>query len=234
MAVRSVLIADSNPRLAELLAQLLADDKRFSVVGVCSTAAQALAQAREGRPDLVLVSEWLDGRPSAQLCRALRDAVPQAALLRWSHAPDALRDGQDAADAVLERGMTFQGLVAALQHVRALPRRRPDAQDGSAPEAVASVYRTSTATPVPSGPVVPGADHVDVDVVDGQGSGAELVLTCATCGHRLAVGTEDDGQAVAAVQRFHAEHDGCGTTLHLTSESPPSTPSERTAAAPAG
>jgi DNA-binding NarL/FixJ family response regulator len=186
--VCSVLIADSNARLARVLAELLADEHDFSVLEVCSTPEQALELARVRRPDVALVSERLAGRPGTETCAALRTAVPEATLLLWSHDPARRGSDADAADAVLERGMTFRDLVAVVRRTRA-----------GAPAVTETPVRTVAPAPAPA--------ENDPD--------GHLVLTCESCGLRRPIPTQDMPSAVVEAREFFARHDECATAIDL-------------------
>jgi DNA-binding NarL/FixJ family response regulator len=114
---QSVLLADGNERLADVMAQLLADEPGFRVVGIAHTCEQAVELARQHVPDVVLVSEEVGGVPGVQVCAALRSVVRDATLLMWSH--DVSR-GQvlPPVDGTLERGSSFRELVRSLRKVR--------------------------------------------------------------------------------------------------------------------
>jgi DNA-binding NarL/FixJ family response regulator len=110
-----VLIADNNEKLAAVIAQLLADEPGFHVVDVVSTAAAAVIAAHKNPPAVVLVDRDLHDVPGLSLCSALRAAVPDAVLLLWSHDPHANRDDFVDVDGLVERGMTYRGLVEEMR-----------------------------------------------------------------------------------------------------------------------
>ena len=197
---RTVLIADSNTRLAEVLAQLLADEDGFTVLDVCGTAEQALHRAQEGRPDVVLVSESLQDRRGVEVCTALRHVVPDAIVLLWSHNPAQLDVGGDVADAVMERGMTFRDLVREVRQVR--PARGEDP---------AQVLPAADAAPVAAPEPAPAPNEPD----------DAMVLTCSSCDVRLAIDTRDMTSAVQEARAFFAEHDRCATSIALTDSAAP-------------
>lgn len=114
---QTVLLADGNERLAGVIAQLLADEPGFRVVGVAHSCEQAVDLAREHSPEVVLVSEEVGGMPGLEVCAALRTVVRDATLLMWSH--DVGRDqAVQPVDGVLERGASFRELVRSLRKVR--------------------------------------------------------------------------------------------------------------------
>ena len=114
---QTVLLADGNERLADVMAQLLADEPGFRVVGVAHTCDQAVELARAQSPELVLVSETVGGVPGLQVCAAVRAVAREATLLMWSH--DVGRDHVvRPVDGLLERGSSFRELVRSLRKVR--------------------------------------------------------------------------------------------------------------------
>lgn len=117
----TVVIADANRRLAEIMGQLFDDDHRFDVVGVVATAEAADRVARTRHPDVVLVSQHLDEESGTTACARLRTAAPQAALLLWSHDTRQTAAQAPDVDAILARGMTYRELAQAIRDVSARP-----------------------------------------------------------------------------------------------------------------
>ena len=114
---QTVLLADGNERLADVMAQLLADEPGFRVIGVAHTCDRAVELAAQHSPHVVLVSEEIAGVPGLQVCAALRAVARDATLLLWSH--DVHRDQvAQPVDGVLERGSSFRELVRSLRKVR--------------------------------------------------------------------------------------------------------------------
>ncbi len=130
----TVLIADSHARLAEIMAQLLADEPGFDVLPVVDTASDTLAVVQAHRPDVVLVSERLGADAGVAVCAAVRAATSTTTVLVWSHQPERVEAGQPDVDGVLERGMTFRELVRA---IRAACKRAEAGREDSAPAAPA-------------------------------------------------------------------------------------------------
>jgi len=69
------LIVDDDFRVARIHAALVGQVPGFEVVGVSHTAAEALAVARELRPDLVLLDEYLPDRRGTEVAGELDAAV---------------------------------------------------------------------------------------------------------------------------------------------------------------
>lgn len=129
----TVLIVDGNPRLAHVLGQLLDDDHRFRLVGEVGCVIEALCAAKQQAPDVVLVSEQVDGVGGVALCAALRSAAPDAALLLWRSEPSS--PPPPHVDGLLERGMTYRDLGRAVRdaHRRRVPARVLDLTEQAAP-----------------------------------------------------------------------------------------------------
>ena len=200
---QTVLIADGNERLAQLLGQLLADEPDLALLGVCTSAEPALARAAQGRPDVVLLSERLDGHLTGTVITALREAAPQAAVLLWSHDPDtaAAVEGEDAPDGVLDRGMTFRELIRAVRK--------------ATPVAPAGASRRPRRLWAPD--EAPVAETPPAPAEEGEVEG-HLVLRCESCRVRDDIATADMPVAVDAARAFFAEHADCATSIDLTEQ----------------
>lgn len=128
--MRTVLVADHNRRLGELIGQLLDDDHAFTVVGVVRSAEVAVEKSASTFPDVVLVSEHLDGENGLALCGALRKAAPKAALLLWTADVTAETPERLGADGLVERGMSYRELARAVRKVVRRPPAAVDLRDG--------------------------------------------------------------------------------------------------------
>lgn len=197
MAVRSVLIADSNSRLSQLVAQLLADEPGFRVVGVHGTAEGALRAAGERRPDIVLLSDRLEGRAVAPVVDRLRELAPSAALVMWSNDPTSRDEGRPVADAVVERGMTFRELVRDLRTATERSGQGSPSRAGGAAGATASHDRT------------------DRGLLDDPESAGGLLLNCDSCTVQVRIATDDVAPAVEEARAFFADHSDCDTGIDL-------------------
>lgn len=120
--MKTVLIADGNRRLGALMAELLDDDHRFDVVDVVTTHQAAVEAVLRHDPEVVLVSEVLDGAPGTATCAAVRAVASRPALLLWTHdVAGASAAGEGDVDGLLERGMTYRELAQAVRHARRAP-----------------------------------------------------------------------------------------------------------------
>jgi DNA-binding NarL/FixJ family response regulator len=94
-----VLIVEDHQVVAEGLAALINDQKDMRVVGKAGTVAEAIAQAAELKPDLVLVDFRLTDGTGADAAAAIRQMRPETKLIFLT------REDSDAARfAALEAG----------------------------------------------------------------------------------------------------------------------------------
>jgi DNA-binding NarL/FixJ family response regulator len=105
-----VLIADGNPSLAVVLAELMADEPGFELAGCVASRREALELAGSACVDVVLVDPRLADTGSGCLLAELRALCPSAVLLVWSCEGDG---SGEHVDGRLDRGMTFRELVSA-------------------------------------------------------------------------------------------------------------------------
>jgi DNA-binding NarL/FixJ family response regulator len=95
---KGVLIVDDHPLFREGLKNTIERMGRFGVVGEAGRALEALKLATQTNPDLVLIDITLPDQSGIELTRALRRAVPAAALLMVSvhSAPNYIAESFDA------------------------------------------------------------------------------------------------------------------------------------------
>jgi two-component system response regulator MprA len=121
-----ILVVDDDPRLAATLRRALAYEGYE--VAVAADGAAALAAARAGPPDLVVLDVMLPGLDGVEVCRRLRAAgdVPILMLTARDATADRVRGLDSGADDYLVKPFAYEELLA---RVRALLRRRgPPAQ----------------------------------------------------------------------------------------------------------
>jgi response regulator of citrate/malate metabolism len=91
-----VLVVDDDFRVAQVHSVFVSQVPGMSVVGVAHTAADALRQSLESKPDLVLLDNYLPDRPGVELARELNADVfmvtadSSAASVRAAFAAGAL------------------------------------------------------------------------------------------------------------------------------------------------
>jgi CheY-like chemotaxis protein len=101
MSVRC-LIVDDNHGFLETASRIL-DEGGITVVGVAGTSAEALARARETKPDVVLVDIMLGSESGFDLARQLAEETQSGrtkVILISTHAADDLADLIEASPAI--------------------------------------------------------------------------------------------------------------------------------------
>ena len=114
-----VLLVDANTALRQIVAELLADEPDFDVVGQAGEAREALDAVAAGRVDLVLIGENLPDVPGSAVLPRLKEARPQVITALWTPVPTL----EGPADICVYRGATFRQLLRGLRlAVRTAPR----------------------------------------------------------------------------------------------------------------
>ena len=96
---RRILVVDDHPVFREGLVRVLNQEKDLEVAGEAANVVDGLQTALSRRPDLALVDISLDGGSGIDLCRTLRNRIPDIRILVISmhaenlHAERALRAG---------------------------------------------------------------------------------------------------------------------------------------------
>lgn len=121
----SILICDDSLGFPALVRTWLANDGRFTVVGLATGGEEARRMIAQERPDLLLLDLVLpDVADAAELITALRELHPPLrVLLISSLRPDELSAAAAAAraDGVCHKSATAQELTAALYEVASAP-----------------------------------------------------------------------------------------------------------------
>jgi DNA-binding NarL/FixJ family response regulator len=76
-----ILVVESEPFLAQVLAVLSEEFSDLLLVGAASTAAEALAMAPALEPDVALIDAQLPDGGGIELCDRLHSQLPDAALI---------------------------------------------------------------------------------------------------------------------------------------------------------
>ncbi len=117
-----ILLVDDHPLLRKGVLQLLELEQRFVAVGEAGSGEQALALARQHRPDLILLDLNMAGMQGVEILTALREAGVRArvVVLTVSDSEEdvvaALRAG---ADGYLLKDMEPEDLMACLHQAAA-------------------------------------------------------------------------------------------------------------------
>ena len=118
-----ILVVEDEPKMARLLHRGLTE--RGDVVEVASTGEAAVAIARTGEFDVVLLDVTLPGMDGFEVCRQLRAArvwAPVLMLTARSAVEDRIRGLDAGADDYLPKPFSLAELLA---RIRALVRRDP-------------------------------------------------------------------------------------------------------------
>jgi two-component system, NarL family, nitrate/nitrite response regulator NarL len=86
-----IYLIDDHPVVREGFARAVADEPDLQVVGQAATASEGLAEAKDVRPDVVLVDLNLPDRDGPELIAALREVIPEAKLVVVSGYDDEYR-----------------------------------------------------------------------------------------------------------------------------------------------
>ena len=78
---KQVLIVDDHPMMREGLAQLIHREKDLAVAGEADSAARAVEQTAQLKPDLVIIDITLPGRSGLELIRDIHAVLPAALVL---------------------------------------------------------------------------------------------------------------------------------------------------------
>ncbi|MDP2935450.1 MAG: FAD-dependent oxidoreductase [Dehalococcoidia bacterium] len=81
MELVRVLLVEDHPHLRQLLRGFLAEDPAISLVGEADTRQEALLQARQTLPDVVLVDVSLPGGGGVEFTRILKRELPQTKVI---------------------------------------------------------------------------------------------------------------------------------------------------------
>lgn len=124
-AVR-VLVADDQTLFRNVLARMLASDPRVRVVGQARDGEEAVEQAREGRPDVILMDLQMPRMTGVEATRLLARDMPDIRVLALSAfasegmVEDAIASG---ARGFVEKDVTFDEILTRILEVA--PARRP-------------------------------------------------------------------------------------------------------------
>jgi len=156
-----ILVVDDEPAVTDLLAYNLR--KAHYDVLVASDGREALHQAREGAPDLIVLDLMLPGIDGLDVCRELRrtSAVPIIMLTARGEEVDRVVGLELGADDYLTKPFSMRELLA---RIKAVLRRAPTAAQ-AVPGAPEEILRG------------PGALRVDVARREAQVGDASLELT---------------------------------------------------------
>jgi len=110
MSVR-VLIADDHRLFAEALRTILSADQRIEVVGLAASGEEAVQQAGELEPDVVLMDINMPGVDGVEATRRIRAGLPDAQVLMVTGSDS--REDVDAARSAGAAGYVTKDKIAA-------------------------------------------------------------------------------------------------------------------------
>jgi CheY-like chemotaxis protein len=123
-----VLVVDDCPELRVSVKGAL-ERAGLTVVGEAADGVQALAQAAEQRPDVILMDLRMPRMDGIVATRALRALQPGTPVLLWTGDGDVQLDGavrEAGAYAGLSKGVRLTELVATLRRICACAATEPD------------------------------------------------------------------------------------------------------------
>lgn len=159
MTSSRVLVIDDHFIFAQAIAMAIKELPRYELIGIAVTGPQALAMAREHRPDVVLLDFHLPGYSADSLIPRLREAAPEArvVVLTSDVSERAMAASLDAgADVFITKDKAIEDVFAALDQHRSSNRTTvapPIARPDEAAERPA-------AEPVPMSGTTAGAESV--------------------------------------------------------------------------
>jgi DNA-binding NarL/FixJ family response regulator len=122
-----ILVVDENERLLHALLQLLATEPAVDVVGSAHSLDEAVVQAAQLAPQLVLIDWNLPQSAVAESCRVMRlHPVSPRIVALLDDDDDSYRDSAAAAgaDAVVGKGRLSEALLPLLDEL--FPERSPE------------------------------------------------------------------------------------------------------------
>ena len=94
-AHRRVLIVDDDPSVRQLL-RIILEVEDFDVVGEANDGVEAVPQAIELRPDVVVLDQQMPNRDGAATAEMLRESLPEALIIACSAIIDSKPSWADA------------------------------------------------------------------------------------------------------------------------------------------
>ncbi len=132
-----VLVVDDHTVFAEGLRLLLERDERIRVVGLAASVAEAVARARDLRPDVILMDQCLGGEQGTSAIGRIREMLPGTSVIVLTGLVE-----EDAVAGALEAGAS--GVLEKVIHPDELIRSIERARNGEnlfSPAIVAEVMR---------------------------------------------------------------------------------------------
>jgi DNA-binding NarL/FixJ family response regulator len=177
---RTVLVVDDHLTFAELLSGAL-EASGMTPVGIASSAAQAVAMARDLQPDIVVMDIEMPHQDGLAATRRVREEAPGAvvAVVTAHRDPDwVVRAAQAGASAFVPKDGSLAEMIDVLSRVR----------PGQMLVAPSTFAGGGAAIPAPRGPLRPQLTRREQEVLDCLGRGMQvksiarvLGITLETC-----------------------------------------------------
>ena len=113
----AVLVVDDSDVLRTVVSHYLDDESDLQVIAAVGSAGEAVEQARQLHPDVILLDHDMPGQTGLDVLPELRACSPDARIVVFSAAPD-IRD-----DALLRGADEFVGKESPFHEVAAVLRR---------------------------------------------------------------------------------------------------------------
>jgi EAL domain-containing protein (putative c-di-GMP-specific phosphodiesterase class I)/CheY-like chemotaxis protein len=145
-----VLIADDEAVLRTALADLVASDYDFELVGTARDADEAIALAEETRPDVALVDVRMPGGGGLRVAEELHERFPETRVLAHTAVDDratVVRMLQGGAVGYLVKGTQPSEILGAIRRAaRGFPSVSPEVMSGMVKDLADQLERDEVAT----------------------------------------------------------------------------------------
>ena len=116
-----ILIVDDSRAIRDGICSLLDTETGFQVVGLAKDGLEALEQATELQPDLVIMDSQMPNMDGAEATRQIKQALPGIGILFFSVFADSLDAGIKAgADGVLMKDCDPEEFFSELRRIAAI------------------------------------------------------------------------------------------------------------------
>lgn len=145
-----VLVVDDEAVVRDALADVVASDGEFELVGAARDADEAIALAEATRPDVALVDVRMPGGGGFRVAEQLRSRAPETRVLAHSAVDDrttVIRMLREGAVGYLVKGTSPAEILAAIRRAaRGQPSLSPDVMTGIVKELGDQLQREEAAT----------------------------------------------------------------------------------------
>lgn len=113
-----VLVVDDHPPFAQGLVKLLAEQPDFKAIGLACNGEEALALAKDGKPDVVVMDISMPGMNGIQATRRIKEELPEVAVLvlsAYGYYPYVLAALEAGAGGYLLKNVPMRELIEAIR-----------------------------------------------------------------------------------------------------------------------